>query len=219
LLEQLHFGRDFEAWLAIRRNKIEQRLGVLVRDQLSILAASDRSAEHADVLAAWSARVPDNRLAAGIGGSGGEISLAVLPFPQFNFGNVPRVLGEGVVDELITTLGRVPDLLVTGRTSSSQYAGTALSLPRIAEELGVSHLVEGSVHFQGEDAHINVRLINGRTGFEVWAYRHEGSITDIFALREQIARKVRSGICGALNLDEQSASSRKMTANRDAYRL
>ena len=219
LLEQLHFGRDFEAWLAIRRNKIEQRLGMLVRDQLSILAASDRSAEHADVLEAWSVRVPDNRLAAGIAGSGGEISLAVLPFPQFNFGNVPRVLGEGVVDELITMLGRVPDLLVTGRTSSSQYAGTALPLPRIAEELGVSHLVEGSVHFQGEDAHINVRLIDGRTGFEVWAYRHEGSITDIFALREQIARKVRSGICGALNLDEQSASSRKMTANRDAYRL
>lgn len=219
LLEQLHFGSEFERWLAIRRDKIEQRLGVLVHDQLALLEAGDRSAEYADFLAAWGARSPDNRPSVGITGSGGDLSLAVLPFPQFNQGNVNRVLGEGVVDELITTLGRVPDLLVTGRTSSSQYADTGLSLPRIAEELGVSHLIEGAVHFQGEDARINVRLIDGRTGFETWAHAHDGSITDIFALREQIARVVRSGICGALKLDEQSASSRKMTDNRDAYSL
>ena len=219
LLEQLHFGPEFEAWLDIRRDKIEQRLGTLVQDHLMALAAGDKASEHADVLGAWSGRLPDNRVSTNFTELGAEASLAVLPFPQFNLGNVNRVLGEGVVDELITTLGRVPDLLVTGRTSSSQYADTALPLPRIAAELGVTHLIEGSVHFQGEDARIDVRLIDGRSGFEIWSYRHDGSVTDIFALREQIAREVRTGICGALELDEHSTSSRKMTANRDAYSL
>lgn len=219
LLEQLHFGPKFECWLEIRRDKIEQRIDALVQDHLLRLCSSGRQQQHAQVLAAWNSRSPAEPTATRPAWPGRETSLAILPFPQFNLGDITSVLGEGVVDELITTLGRVPDLLVTGRTSSSQYADTALALPQIAAELGVSHLVEGSVHFQGEDARINIRLIDGRTGFEAWSFRHDGTVTNIFALRIQIAREVRSGICGALNLAEQSASSRRMTANRDAYSL
>jgi len=229
LLEQLHFGPEFEGWLGIRRDKIEQRLGTLVQARLIRLAETGRQADHANILAAWDGRMSDGRMSDGWGSgnhpavnhlwSDREVSLAVLPFPQFNPGSRTRVLGEGVVDELITTLGLVPDLLVTGRTSSSQYADTDLPLPRIAAELGVSHLIEGAVYYQGDDARINVCLIDGRTGFEIWAYCHAGSVRDIFALREQFAREVRAGICGALKLDEHSISSRKMTPNRDAYSL
>jgi TolB-like protein/cytochrome c-type biogenesis protein CcmH/NrfG len=219
LLEQLHFSPEFERWLSIRRGKIEQRMSTSVQDHLLKLTRGKRQAEYANLLSTWSGRSTGNREAARFMDHGGEVSLAVLPFPQFNIGNVTSMLGEGVVDELITSLGQVRGLLVTGRTSSAQYAETTLPLPRIAAELGVSHLVEGCVHFEGENARINVRLIDGQTGFEMWSYRHDGTLTDIFALREQIACAVRADICRTLKVDGPGNASRKMTANRDAYSL
>ncbi len=219
LLEQFQFGPEFQEWLEIRRKKTEQLLGSLVRDHLAKLATEDRNEERENVIEVWSRRQPDSSIPSSVIGSDGKIPLAVIPFPQIDPDGGNSMLAEGVVDELITILGRVRGLLVTGRTSSAQYANTALPLPKIATELGVAYLVEGSVELHDGNARINVRLIDGRTGFESWSYQYDGSVANIFALREQAALEVTAGICDTLNIDGQRAKSRTMTANREAYSL
>ena len=219
LLDHVHFGDDFAQWLAIHRDQIDQRLQAAIDAALERLDAGGRGGQREELLEAYLLHNPGAAAKTAFAGHDGKIRLAVLPFEQFDAMGGQFLLADGVVDELLTTLGRVPQLLVSGRTSSSHFRDTSLTLPEIAEALHVTHLIEGSVQRQHDAIRINVRLIDGATGFEKWSYRYDGDMEDIFASRDAAALAVTSGLCAALEIDPGPSKRRKMTASRDAYRL
>ncbi|MGB7419045.1 MAG: hypothetical protein WA918_07690, partial [Erythrobacter sp.] len=116
-------------------------------------------------------------------------------------------------------LGQVPQLLVAGRTSSFKLKDTDLSLPGIADLLHVTHLVEGAVHRRDADIRINVRLIDGATGYESWSYSFAGTEDDIISTREEVARTITEELGSALKLDLKAPKVRPMTRNKEAYGL
>jgi TolB-like protein len=219
ILDQLNFGEDFEGWLAERRQAVEQRLQMTVSDALSKLKSSRNLVDHDKLLDAWMVRHPTSSRVIMADRQSGRTRLAILPFTSLDSEDDQGYFADGIVDELITTLGQVPRLLVAGRTSSFQFKDTDLSLPEIADLLHVSHLVEGSVQRQRADVRINVRLIDGQTGFESWSYNYIGTEDDIFASREQVARTVTQELGAALKVEMAEPDVRRMTGNKEAYGL
>lgn len=145
--------------------------------------------------------------------------IAVLPFQAIGRDDPTDYFADGMVDQLITSLGDIPQLLVAGRTSSFHFRGSDLSVEEIAGALRVGHLVEGSVQRQAMQVRINVRLIDGQTGFEEWAHHYDGSLSDIFALQESVAHAVTEALGAALGVALQPPMVRGGTANRHAYDL
>ena len=219
LLGQFQFGPSFDEWISIRREQVEARLQGGVHGALDRLAQKGRTVEQAQLLEAWMLRDPAAGQKALFRQHDCKIRIAVLPFHQIDDVGGDFFLADGVVDELITSLGKVPGLLVTGRTSSSHFRDTELQLPEIAQVLHVTHVVEGCVHRHDDAVRINTRLIDGATGFEIWTHRYDGSVEDIFRSREQVAHQLTTGLCGAVDIETQPPPVRMMTANREAYRL
>ena len=143
----------------------------------------------------------------------------MLPFTSANTADDQHYFADGVVGELITALGRVPQLQIAGRRSSFQFTNSDMTSSAIAETLRVTHLVEGLVQRQGDDIRINVQLIDGRSGLETWAQRYDGTVDNIFDLQETIARAVTLELGKALDLKMQAPDVRKMTRNKEAYDL
>jgi TolB-like protein/Tfp pilus assembly protein PilF len=215
LLDQMELGENFGSWLQTKRTEIERRIGAGVSDTVERLQRTGNAATATRLVQAWALRggqpvapPTDNR-----------IRIAILPFQALNAPDGQDYFADGVVDELITTLGQVPQLRVAGRTSSFHFRNSDLAAPEIAETLRVAHLVEGSVQRQGEKVRIFVRLIDGATGFESWGQRYDGSVDDIFGLQETVARAVTAALGRqlGLNLDTPQVPSR--TESREAYDL
>ena len=219
ILDQMQFGDDFDTWLTERRQATEQQLQTKVSAALARLKASNNLTDHARLLDAWMVRHPASSRVIMSDLHSGRVRIAVLPFASQDSEDDQGYFADGIVDELITTLGQVPQLLVAGRTSSFQFRNTALTLPEIADLLRVSHVVEGSVQRQGVDTRINVRLIEGQTGFESWSYSFAGTVDDILAARENIAKTVTRELAGALKLEIAEPAVRRMTSNKEAFGL
>lgn len=217
LLDQISFDEAFDDWLRLRRHETEQRLQVGVAAALSALKKSDNLTDHARLLNAWSLRSPDSNPISNR--KQGKVRIAVLPFKSIAEPDDQGFFADGIVDELITTFGQVPQLLVAGRTSSFQFKNSEKSPSEIASALNVSYLLEGSVQRQGEQVRLNVGLIDADTGFESWSYSYDGSLDDIFAARANVAQAITNGLSEALNLQEHEPKSRTLTANREAYGL
>lgn len=145
--------------------------------------------------------------------------VAILPFSSGPAAGDNEYFADGIVDELITALNGVPGLQVAGRTSSFHYRGSALTPGHIAAQLGVSHLVEGSVQRQGEKVRIHAHLIDGASGFELWGGRFDGVLDDIFALQEAVARGVTEALAGALSIALQPPVVGNLTHSKQAYDL
>jgi len=219
ILDQLEFGEAFEEWLSERRQTVELRLQMKISDALADLKAKGNPADHDRLLDAWMVRHPASSRVIMANRQSGRTRLAILPFASLDSKDDQSYFADGIVDELITALGQVPQLLVAGRTSSFQFKQTDLSLPEIANQLHVSHLVEGSVQRQDSNVRISVRLIDGQTGFESWSYSYDGTEDDIFATRAQVARQVTRELGNALDLDFAAPAIRRMTENKEAYGL
>ncbi len=149
----------------------------------------------------------------------GRTRIAVLPFRSMASPDDQGFFADGIVDELITTLGGVPQLLVAGRTSSFYFKGSNKSPSEIATALNVTHLVEGSVQRQDEAVRINVSLIDAKTGFKIWGYSYDGSFDHIFATRNEVGQAVNDGIARALNLTSPVPAVRGLTDQQEAYGL
>lgn len=145
--------------------------------------------------------------------------IAVLPFRSLSKEGDQEYFADGIVDELIARLVKVPELMVAGRTSSFQLRDSNLILPDIAARLRVDHLIEGSVQHQADHVRIDIRLIDGKTGFEIWSYRFDGKASDMFASRDEVAAAVTAGLIEALNVAQPALKPRRMTHNRMAYVL
>jgi TolB-like protein len=156
--------------------------------------------------------LPDDRATAP-GGS----SIAVLPFATG--GEVENHFVDGLAEEVITGLSRLPALFVIARNSSFAYRGQAIDVRRIAAELGVRYLLDGSVRRAGPRLRINAHLIDGATAAEIWAGRFEGTAEDVFELQDELTEQIVGVLEPSLRRAEIARAERKAPGRLDAYDL
>jgi serine/threonine protein kinase/tetratricopeptide (TPR) repeat protein len=133
-------------------------------------------------------------------------SVAVLPFQDLSGDSANEYFSEGITEEIIEQLAQIPGLKVISRTSVMALKGAALTLPQIAETLGVRHVVEGAVRRQGNRVRVSAELIEARSEEHIWAGSFEGDLADRFRVQEEIARKVRSELASGLRAIPPMAS-------------
>ena len=144
-------------------------------------------------------------------------SIAVLPFDNMSGDSDQEYFSDGMAEDVITDLSKIPGLLVISRYSSFAYKGKAISIQKIAEELGVRYLIEGSVRRADDRVRINVQLIDSTTGHHLWAERYDGTIHDIFDLQDRIALKIVTSLALKLTGSEQENLEQKETNSIEAY--
>jgi TolB-like protein/cytochrome c-type biogenesis protein CcmH/NrfG len=142
-------------------------------------------------------------------------SVAVLPFADMSAGKDQEYFSEGIAEELLNTLAKIPGLRVAARTSSFQFGGNTGNSRAIGQKLHVTNLLEGSVRKQGNHAKIATQLIKAEDGFQIWSDSYDKELTDIIAVQEEIARAVTSNLKVAL-LGGKTAPFAK-TTNPEAY--
>ena len=219
LIDQMEFGEAFADWISIRRLQAEHRLQIAVDHALAFAAERGDMDGHVALASAWARRNPAALQKAPITVADTKTRIAVLPFQALNSRDGEDYFADGITDELITTLGQVPQLMMAGRTSSFHFKGSDLPPASIADALRVSHLIEGSVQRQGDRVRIHVHLIVGGTGFEIWAQRFDGTLDDVFALQETVAQAVTAAIGDALGISLQPPLVHGMTHSKEAYDL
>ena len=123
-----------------------------------------------------------------------EMSIAVLPFDNMSKDPEQEYFAEGLSEDLITDLSKIPDLLVISRLSSFSYKDKSLKIQQIAEELGARYVLEGSVRKAENNVRVNAQLIDANTGHHIWADRYDSNIRDIFTLQDKISLSHLSGL-------------------------
>jgi len=146
-------------------------------------------------------------------------SIAVLPFDNLSRDPDNAYFCEGVQDEILTRLAKVADLKVISRTSTQHFKSTPDNLPQIAKQLGVAHILEGSVQKAGEQVRVNVQLINAMTDAHLWADTFDRKLTDIFAVESEIAKTIAETLQARLSGSEKSSIAKTPTVNPEAYEL
>ena len=144
-------------------------------------------------------------------------SIAVLPFDNLSRDPDNAFFAEGVQDEILTRLAKVADLKVISRTSTQRFKSSPNDLPAIAKQLGVSHILEGSVQKAGESVRVNVQLINAANDAHLWAEIYDRKLTDIFAVESDIAKTIVDTLQAKLTGAEQHALVAEPTQNSVAY--
>src|SRR5207247_2417856 len=146
-----------------------------------------------------------------------EKSIAVLPFDNLSRDPDNAYFAEGVQDEILTRLAKVADLKVISRTSTQRFKSAPSDLRDIAKQLGVMHIVEGSVQKANDQVRVNVQLINAMTDAHLWADIYDRKLTDIFAVESEIAKTIADTLQAKLTGSEKSAMSKKPTDKPEAY--
>jgi adenylate cyclase len=117
-------------------------------------------------------------------------SIAVLPFTNMSGDPEQEYFSDGITDDIITALSRLPGLLVIARTSTFSYKGRAVSVQDVSRELGVRYVLEGSVRKADNQVRITAQLVNATTGDHLWAEHYDRPLRDIFALQDEIVRRI-----------------------------
>ncbi len=146
-------------------------------------------------------------------------SIAVLPFDNLSRDPDNAYFCEGVQDEILTRLAKVADLKVISRTSTQHFKSTPDNLPQIAKQLGVAHILEGSVQKASDQVRVNVQLINALTDAHLWADTYDRKLTDIFAVESDIAKTIAETLQARLTGSEKSSIAKTPTVNPEAYEL
>ncbi len=146
-----------------------------------------------------------------------EKSIAVLPFENRSEEKANAYFADGIQDEILTRLSKIADLKVISRTSTQHYKSAPENLTEIARQLGVAHILEGSVQKSGDAVRVNVQLINAASDSHVWADTFDRKLTDIFSVESEIAKAVADQLNASLTGREEQAVNAKPTDNPDAY--
>jgi TolB-like protein/lipoprotein NlpI len=119
-----------------------------------------------------------------------EKSIAVLPFANMSDDKANDYFSDGISEELLNLLAKIPQLKVTARVSSFSFKGKELDIPEIARRLGVAHVLEGSVRKAGDQVRITAQLIHAADGFHMWSETYDRKVDDIFKIQDEVAGKV-----------------------------
>ena len=148
-----------------------------------------------------------------------EKSIAVLPFDNLSHDPDNAYFSEGIQDEILTRLAKSAELKVISRTSTQKYKSAPDNLREIAHQLGVAHILEGSVQRAGEQVRINVQLINALTDAHLWADTYDRKLTDIFSVESEVARAVAEALRAKLTGSAEKILASKPTENPEAHQL
>jgi len=143
-------------------------------------------------------------------------TIAVLPFVNLSPDPDQEYFVDGLSEELLNSLTKIPDLLVTARTSSFSFKGTDKKVQEIAKELGVEHILEGSVRKADNALRITAQLIRAADGFHLWSETYDRELKDIFAVQEDVAKTVANELKLTLGIDK-SVKQLGGTDNLEAY--
>jgi TolB-like protein/Flp pilus assembly protein TadD len=144
-------------------------------------------------------------------------SVAVLPFENRSEDKANAYFADGIQDEILTRLSKIADLKVISRTSTQHYKSTPENLPEIARQLGVAHIVEGSVQKSGDSVRVNVQLIKAANDFHLWADTFDRKLTDIFSVESEIAKAIADQLRAHISGEEEQVIAAKPTDNIEAY--
>lgn len=149
-----------------------------------------------------------------------EKSIAVLPFENLSRDPDNAFFTDGVQDEILTDLAKVAELKVISRTSVISYRDiSGRNLRKIGQELGVAHLLEGSVQRAGNRVRVNAKLIDARTDVHLWAQTYDRDLADVFAIQSEIAKAIADQLQAKLSPSEKSAIEQPPTADVTAFDL
>src|SRR5215212_3916820 len=146
-------------------------------------------------------------------------SVAVLPFDNLSQDPQNAYFAEGIQDEILTRLAKIAELKVVSRTSTSRFKSAPGDLRQIAQQLGVTHILEGSVQKAGDQVRVTVQLINAMTDAHLWAESYDRKLTDIFAVESEIARTVAETLQAKLTGSAERVLASRPTGNPEAHQL
>jgi TolB-like protein len=146
-----------------------------------------------------------------------EKSIAVLPFENRSDDKANAYFADGIQEEILTRLAKIADLKVISRTSTQHYKSAPENLREIAKQLGVAHVLEGSVQKSGDTVRVNVQLIRAANDSHLWADTLDRKLTDIFSVESEVARAIADQLRAKLTGEEEQAIAAKPTDNPNAY--
>jgi adenylate cyclase len=146
-------------------------------------------------------------------------SIAVLPFKNLSEDKTNVYFADGIQEEILTRLSRIGDLKVISRRSTERFRDTGEHIPDIAKQLGVAHMLEGSVQRAGYKVRVHVQLIDAENDSHLWAERYDRELTDIFAVETDIAEKIADSLQAKLTRAERRAITSRPTSNLEAHQL
>src|SRR5438132_10254965 len=146
-----------------------------------------------------------------------EKSIAVLPFENRSEDKANAYFADGIQEEILTRLSKIADLKVTSRTSTQHYKSAPGNLREIARQLGVAHILEGSVQKSGDAVRVNVQLIKAANDSHLWADTFDRKLTDIFSVESEVAKAIADQLRAHITGQEEQEIAAKPTDNTEAY--
>jgi TolB-like protein/class 3 adenylate cyclase/Tfp pilus assembly protein PilF len=146
-----------------------------------------------------------------------EKSIAVMPFENRSRDPDNAYFADGIQDEILTRLSKIADLKVISRTSTQHYKSAPENLPEIGKQLGVAHILEGSVQKSGDAVRVNVQLIKAANDSHLWADTFDRKLTDIFSVESEVAKAIADQLRAKLTGQEEQVIAAKPTDNLEAY--
>ena len=144
-------------------------------------------------------------------------SIAVLPFENRSEEKANAYFADGIQDEILTRLSKIADLKVISRTSTQHYKSAPENLREIAKQLGVAHILEGSVQKSAESVRVNVQLIKAANDSHLWADTFDRKLTDIFSVESEVSKSIADQLRAKLTGQEEEVIAAKPTDNPEAY--
>ena len=141
----------------------------------------------------------------------------MLPFENLSEDKANAYFADGIQDEILTRLAKIADLKVISRTSTQHYKSAPENLPEIAKQLGVAHILEGSVQKSGDSVRVNVQLIKAANDSHLWADTFDRKLTDIFSVESEVAKAIAEQLRAKLTGQEEQVIAAKPTDNPEAY--
>src|SRR5213079_1417913 len=146
-----------------------------------------------------------------------EKSIAVLPFENRSDDKANAYFADGIQEEILTRMAKIADLKVISRTSTQHYKTAPENLPEIGRQLGIAHILEGSVQKSGDAVRVNVQLIRAATDSNLWADTFDRKLTDVFSVESEVAKAIADELRAHLTGREEQEIAAKPTDNVEAY--
>jgi len=184
-LDSIRIGAGVGSQSAHRRSQGNKRLAVLI-----VAVALAAVAGYAGITRFWS-----SEQAPRMEGNADLVTIAVLPFVNMSSDTEQEYFSDGLTEELMNVLVKIPELRVTGRTSSFSFKGKNEDLRTIGQKLNVAHILEGSVRKSGDEIRITAQLVKADDGFHLWSETYDKTaLDDVFAIQDDIARSVAQAL-------------------------
>src|SRR6476659_6233649 len=148
-----------------------------------------------------------------------QLSVCVLPFQNMSGDGEQEYFSDGISEDITTDLSKVSALEVIARNTAFQFKGRSIDVCNVARELGVTHVLEGSVRKAGSRVRITAQLIDGKSGGHIWAERYDRDLTDIFAIQDEISKAIVAALKLKLLPEEKKAIEQRGTSSVEAYNL